>query len=285
MAQSIGIAHDTLYRFDIAREQCELAVRLEPRGSSAQKIHATQICVSPAPATHVRTLDAWGNALDRFSLVGPLTDIRIRSSSLLELHDRPTAGLGPSPEHFMCEAPAEAKRRGGALWRWAAQCLPDDRLRPADIEALCRLIGRDFAYDPAATAVARPVEQIFAACRGVCQDFASLAIAVLRARGTTCRFNTGYLLQHVSSAPRTIAGHAWFSAWSPDQGWLDFDPLAPGMPRALLAMGATQSDIPPVAGSSIGPPGRQSMQVEITVRLAAPGAALASCHGFSKQAS
>jgi transglutaminase-like putative cysteine protease len=285
MAQWIRIVHSTLYRFDVPRKSCELATKLEPRHFGAQKIHAADICVCPAPTRHGRTFDAWGNAVDRFNLDGPLKEIRIASSSLLEIGDRPNAGIVPPPECFAVEAPAEAKRRSGTLWRWAAQCLPDEQPAPHDIEALCRLVRRDFAYDPTATAAARPVDEIFAACRGVCQDFASLAIAVLRARGTTCRFNTGYLLRGLSSTPRAIASHAWFSAWWPSLGWLDFDPLAPSTPRALLAMGATQADIPPVAGSSIGPPGRQSMQVEIAVSLAAPGDTVASCESLLQQAS
>jgi transglutaminase-like putative cysteine protease len=281
VARWIRIDHCVVYRFDVPRQSCALAARLEPRRLGAQKLHAADIRVSPAPIDHARAFDAWGNAVDHFSLDGPLHNVRISSSSLLEISEVPGTGVVPEPQYFAIAARAEATRRNGAIWRWAAQWLPDEQPSPQDVQAICRFVRRDFAYDPAATSAARPVEEIFAACRGVCQDFASLVIAVLRARGMTCRFNTGYLLQGLSRVPRMVASHAWISVWFDGHGWLDFDPVAPGIPKALLATGPTQADIHPVAGSSMGPPARQSLQVEIAINLAAPGEAIASSEGVS----
>ena len=64
--------------------------------------------------------------------------------------------------------------------------------------------------------------------RGVCQDFAHLEIACLRAMGLAARYTSGYLVtEPPAGQPRLIgadASHAWLSAFSPDHGWVDFDP-------------------------------------------------------------
>ena len=58
---------------------------------------------------------------------------------------------------------------------------------------LTRRIHKDIAYDPRATTIATPLDQILAKRRGVCQDFAHLEIACLRSLGLPARYVSGYL--------------------------------------------------------------------------------------------
>src|SRR5208337_1508982 len=53
---------------------------------------------------------------------------------------------------------------------------------------LTRRIHEDFAYDPKATTVATPLEEVLKKRRGVCQDFAHLAIGCLRSVGLPARY-------------------------------------------------------------------------------------------------
>jgi transglutaminase-like putative cysteine protease len=271
-AQVFSVVHTTVYEFDHARRSCDVVARLEPRNFERQHVCAARVTATPRPLAHLRVCDRWSNPVDHFKFGGPLTELRLASHSLITVHaERTMRETQQQPTPFVSAAPEEACRPAGAIWRWAAQCLPDADVAPADIEALCRLIRRDFAYDPRETAISLSVSEIFANCRGVCQDFSSLAIAVLRARRLTCRFNIGYLLRGVSMAPRSIALHAWFSVWFADRGWIDFDPLAPGTLRITLATGQTQADIPPVAGFAHGRSGRQCMRADIVVNLSSSG--------------
>ena len=58
---------------------------------------------------------------------------------------------------------------------------------------LTRRINDDFAYDPTATDIATPVQQVMRERRGVCQDFAHVQIGALRSLGLAARYVSGYL--------------------------------------------------------------------------------------------
>ena len=64
--------------------------------------------------------------------------------------------------------------------------------------------------------------------RGVCQDFAHLAVGCLRSLGLAARYVSGYLeTKPPPGRPRLVgadASHAWASVYVPGFGWLDFDP-------------------------------------------------------------
>ena len=61
---------------------------------------------------------------------------------------------------------------------------------------LTRRIFKDFKFDPQATTVATPLEEVWTKRRGVCQDFAHLGIACLRSLGLPARYVSGYLCTH-----------------------------------------------------------------------------------------
>ncbi len=86
----------------------------------------------------------------------------------------------------------------------------------------------DFTFDATATDLSTPVPQVFKQRRGVCQDFAHLAIACLRALRVPARYVSGYILTRPPPGQARLQGadasHAWISVWSPQQGWVDFDP-------------------------------------------------------------
>jgi transglutaminase-like putative cysteine protease len=84
---------------------------------------------------------------------------------------------------------------------------------------LTRRIFEDFKFDPKATTVATPLEEVLEKRRGVCQDFAHLGIACLRSLGLPARYVSGYLrTRPPEGQPRRIgadAGHAWFRIFCP----------------------------------------------------------------------
>lgn len=97
-----------------------------------------------------------------------------------------------------------------------------------------RRIFTDFTDDKPATIVDQvPVDR-----KGVCQDFAHVAISCLRSLGLAARYVSGYLeTSPTTGEPRLIgadASHAWISLFVPDAGWVDLDPT-----NNLIAMKAT----------------------------------------------
>ncbi|NKQ94777.1 transglutaminase family protein, partial len=93
---------------------------------------------------------------------------------------------------------------------------------------LTRRIYSDFKFDPTSTDVSTPISEVLTTRRGVCQDFAHLALAALRAYRIPARYVSGYILTHPPPGGVRLQGadasHAWISVWSPEQGWVDFDP-------------------------------------------------------------
>ena len=115
-----------------------------------------------------------------------------------------------------------------------------------------RRIFADFKFDPTATTVATPLEEVLAKRRGVCQDFAHLAIACLRSLGLPARYVSGYLRTHPPEGQARLVGadasHAWFAVFCPDVGWVDFDPtnnLLPAEEHITVAFGRDYSDVSP----------------------------------------
>ena len=58
---------------------------------------------------------------------------------------------------------------------------------------LCHRIFTEFVYDPQATTISTPVDEVLERRHGVCQDFAHLMIACLRSLGLPARYVSGYL--------------------------------------------------------------------------------------------
>lgn len=136
---------------------------------------------------------------------------------------------------------------------------------------LTRRIFTDFKYDKTATTVDTAVDQVLANRRGVCQDFAHLAISCLRSLGLAARYVSGYLKTlPPPGKPKLIgidASHAWISLFVPDEGWVDLDPtnnLIPGESHIVLAWGRDYGDVTPVKGVVMGG-GKHTLSVQVDV--------------------
>src|SRR5204862_2134569 len=105
-------------------------------------------------------------------------------------------------------------------------------------------IHGDFKFDPKATTLVTPLEEVFKNRRGVCQDFAQLEIACLRSLGLPARYVSGYVETKPPEGKERLLGadasHAWLQVFCPDFGWLDVDPtnnVPPSDRHILLAWG------------------------------------------------
>jgi transglutaminase-like putative cysteine protease len=144
------------------------------------------------------------------------------------------------------------------------------------VRDLCRRIHADFVYDSEATDVATPVAEVLRRRRGVCQDFAHLAITGLRSLGLPARYVSGYLLTRPPPGrPRLVgadASHAWISAFVPDFGWVSFDPtndIVPSDEHVTVAHGRDFADVTPLKGVIHGG-GRHELRVAVDVEVVSP---------------
>jgi transglutaminase-like putative cysteine protease len=158
--------------------------------------------------------------------------------------------------------------------------------------SLMRRVHADFAYRSASTAVDTPLEEVLRHQRGVCQDFAHVAIGALRMLGLPARYVSGYLLtqtpeghgQHLLGAD---ASHAWIAVWCPGlrdgdgadgaDEWLELDPtndLLPDTGHVRLAVGRDYGDVTPLRGVIRGG-GAHTLDVRVHTQRLETGAEVA----------
>ena len=266
------VTHTTVYGYSERVSLCYNEVRLRPRAGSRQKVARHRLIVDPAPYDTAQRQDYFGNHVDYFTISEPHSRMTVSGVSLLELTggEPPAAAMSPPWEEvksvvrghatppaldafeFCFESPNVSLTPELAAYA-EASFKPGRPLLEASRE-LGERIHRDFEYDPEATTVATPLDEVFANKRGVCQDFAHMMIGCLRSIGLPARYVSGYL----KPGPNVVgdqASHAWISAWCPQFGWVDFDPtnnVTPSDGHFSVAWGRDYSDVSPVKGVILG---------------------------------
>lgn len=283
------IRHSTIYEYELPVMHAHHVARLRPRGAENQRVHSTELAVQPTARSRGRRRDYFGNDCDRIEIAEAHDRLEVVSRSVVSV-TAPTQALAVQNDGSPWGAVAQ---RIGADPRWLSQrefCFdsplvrshrllqefaaplftPGRRLYDAVVE-LNQRIHDAFEYDPAATDVSTPLGRVMRERRGVCQDFAHVAIGCLRSVGLPARYVSGYLETIPPQGQERLEGadasHAWASVFVPDVGWLDFDPtnaLLPGDRHVTLAWGRDFSDVSPLEGVVVGG-GRHSLTVGVDV--------------------
>jgi transglutaminase-like putative cysteine protease len=286
------VEHETRYGYAAPVSQSWQLARLTPRSLPWQRPLHTRIEVSPVPEERRDSTDGFGNTITHFSLYGPHRVLKVRMQCGVDVGPRPVpvASLD-GPWEDVCQA---VRGRGEPLSEEclsAAALTEPTRLLPSSeaarlyaepslvpgrpwLDALLDLMHRihaEFEFDPEATTVSTSVDEVLEQRRGVCQDFAHLMLACLRAHGLPARYVSGYLLTDPPPGqPRLMgvdASHAWVAAFSPQHGWVEFDPTNDQLADQryiTLAWGADFADVVPLRGVIIGS-GEQSLRVSVSV--------------------
>jgi transglutaminase-like putative cysteine protease len=284
------VRHDTEYRYGTPVLLSYQLLRLTPRACAWQSCHTHSLVVTPAPAEREEREDYFGNREVQLALDTPHGELLVEAHSTVTVHAH-----APDPERtpgaawetvraalhaprdeaslcaceFLYESPHV--RISQEIARFAAPHFAAGKpLLSAALELMAR-IHREFEFDPEATTVATPLEDVLEERRGVCQDFAHLTIACLRAQGLAARYVSGYLLTNPPPGkPRLVgadASHAWVSLFVPGLGWVDLDPtnnLLPDTRHITLAWGRDFSDVSPLRGVILGG-GEHEVEVRVTV--------------------
>ncbi|EDY22053.1 transglutaminase domain protein [Chthoniobacter flavus Ellin428] len=289
------ITHRTTYGYGSDVAVSHHLAHLRPRQLPAQQVDDFQLLVEPTSAVSAERVDYYGNTTTFFSIGSPHDCLTVTARSRV----RVAAPASPAPSdtlawqlvrdrcasdvltpdsavgEFRFESPNIARR--SIFADYAALSFVQDRpLLEAIVDFNARIF-QDFKFDPRATTVATPVDEVFKKRRGVCQDFAHLAIACLRSLGLPARYVSGYLETLPPPGKARLIGadasHAWYSVWCPDYGWIDADPtnnLLPGDRHITVAWGRDFSDVSPLRGIVVGGSGH-SLGVSVDVARVAEG--------------
>ena len=288
------IKHITEYKYNASVSHCYNLAHMIPRESRRQKRISSQVSVTPvAGATSTRE-DYFGNSAYHFEIQRPHKKLVISSSCEVETQPQDgnvTLDLGVTCAeallHLMQSDHAEllfAKEYllnspmihvTEALRDYAAPSFDFDRPLLSCVMDLTKRIYSDFTYSPESTTVATPLSEVLETRKGVCQDFAHLQIACLRAMGYPAKYVSGYIETLPPPGQEKLVGtdatHAWISVYSPKEGWFEFDPTnqcLAGEQHIITAWGRDYFDVTPLRGVIYGGGDNPLLSVSVDVARA-----------------
>jgi transglutaminase-like putative cysteine protease len=286
------VTHQTRYAYSQPVVLCHNEARLQPRATLRQVCSTSTVVVAPLPGECAERKDFFGNRVLYFAVQEPHERLTVSATSEVEVTPPPEIDADASPawdtlregladpadgetrlaRQFVFDSPCAAAAPDAAAY--AAPSFPPGRPLLAAVHDLKRRIHAEFRFDPKSTTVATPVAEVLAQRHGVCQDFAHLAIACLRSLGLPARYVSGYLETLAPPGQPRLQGadvsHAWFSAYAPGLGWVDFDPTndcRPADRHVTTAWGRDYADVTPLKGVIFGG-GAHTLEVAVDmVRL------------------
>src|SRR5579871_2280152 len=282
------LVHTTEFLYDGPVSESYNELRLRPLHDEKQSCLSFRLTTNPGSrGTSYR--DVYGNSVHQFNVLPEHHRLKIEAESVVLVHE--AAGPGDDPttltdfdersghldeEHFDFIAPtgyvphlkelepliSAAEEQSGGTVAGFAQSASD-------------AIHKLFNYVKGATHVHSSIEDSISRKAGVCQDFAHVLLGIVRMRGIPARYVSGYLVPEGSSSAsgrqeEVIGGqasHAWAEVYTPEAGWMGFDPTLGGpvsLRHVRVAYGRDYGDVAPVRGVYKGQAG-QRLSVDVQV--------------------
>lgn len=282
-----SVRHQTRYTYSDFVSISYNRLHSRPRKCPWQTFSQARLTIDPEPAFQHPQTDFFGNPVTFFTVQKPHRELDVVVFFDVEVKARVIEG-DSDPWESVADAlrvPSDSEALDASQFRfdsnWISRSEPltvfaeksFSKGRPV-LEAareLCSRIYREFTFDNSATTVATPLEEVLQNRRGVCQDFAHLAIASMRGLGLAARYVSGYILTIPPAGQERLQGadasHAWISIWAPPLGWVDLDPTNNCLvcdQHVTLAWGRDFHDVSPLRGVMLGG-GRQAVKVGVDV--------------------
>jgi transglutaminase-like putative cysteine protease len=286
------IRHVTTYSYESPVSFARCSLRLEPTSGDGQQLVSHSVEIRPKPADRTMRRDFFGIPTESIVIETPHRNLRIDSRSRVSVARRAPGRAAASPGwESVRDLAFEAKSLGPSspigyvfasplvpvqqpVTAYAAISFPPAGGILAGAVDLMHRIRTDFKYDPKATVISTPLDEVFEKRHGVCQDFAHVMIAGLRGLGLPAAYVSGYLRTIPPPGKPRLQGadatHAWVSLWcGAEIGWIGFDPtndILVENDHIVLAVGRDFSDVSPVDGIIVGSR-RQKLAVAVDVLL------------------
>ncbi|HEY7987407.1 MAG TPA: transglutaminase family protein [Methylophilaceae bacterium] len=272
------VTHTTSYEYADQVGASYNEACLLPRTCPQQTLLAARLEISPAETDFRVREDFFGNQVAYFSIHQPHNEFSITSISEVQVYPAATQlnfsqGMAWETVREMLEenmSPQNLEARqyvldsplikaSHELSFYAQDSFYPGRPLLEAVYDLMQRIFHDFTFDPEFTTLATPLSEVLEHRRGVCQDFAHLAIGCLRSQGLAARYVSGYIETLPPPGEEKLVGadasHAWFAVFIPEQGWMDFDPTnnqVPNDQHITVAWGRDYSDVTPLKGVIFG---------------------------------
>lgn len=284
------ITHNTTYHYFEPVSLCHNIVRLLPRNTIEQTLKSVKVEIDPLPNILREYADFFGNKIIYFTIEQEHKKLSVTVTSEIEKNISPVLTfnlyanfawegvqqelLKSKPEYFDARqyiAETKMTEPDAAIKTYAAVSFTPGRSLFEVSKDLMERIYRDFSFQSGFTTVATPLSIVMKERKGVCQDFAHLAVACIRSKGLPARYVSGYIETKAPPGQKKLIGidasHAWFSVFIPNVGWLDFDPTNNQIPtdhHITVGWGRDYKDIAPLNGIILSSgPHRLSVAVDV----------------------
>ena len=271
----------TEYRYDRPVTDNLNALRVKPATMATQSVEDFVVRIEPESRLN-QHLDYFGTTVIEFGISRPhdhmLIDVRARV--------RTTAPEEP-PESSWEAVEERAYDAAAAEFLLPVGPEPDDVVLDdlvgltrgetplATLRQMVDVIPDRFEYRAGVTYVGSTVQDLLDAGAGVCQDFAHLALLLLKRHGIAARYVSGYLWapQNGDEASAEVETHAWIEALLPTASgltWVAADPTnrtLGGESHVKIGHGRHYADVPPVKGVYRGSAGSE---LSASVRMTLP---------------
>ncbi|WP_010521004.1 transglutaminase family protein [Aquimarina agarivorans] len=290
------IKHITEYSYSEEVVFCHNIATLKPRVSPGQELLEYAIEISPETTEFSERLDFFGNNITRFSIQQAHKKLVVTSTCKIARNytkikerfyskqctevtlDNAIARLNDSKdpsnyEHkqFILDSILIRNSKPN-IKAYAVESFTPNRSVFEAANELMQRIYIDFSFVSGATNVATPLDVVMEEKKGVCQDFAQIAIACLRSVGLPGRYISGYIeTLPPPGKPKLVgadASHAWFAVFIPGFGWVDFDPTNNKIPdnqHIVVGWGRDYYDVPPLKGV-VYSSGSSTLKVSVDIR-------------------
>lgn len=214
------ITHTTLYHYSQSVGLCQNEARLQPRNFWRQQCHNSRFDIKPTPMDFRERIDFFGNRVAYFAIQQPHIQLIVTTISEVTIFPRQntldlfTQMTWEQVRSLLQETPLQGQSQSQSgqsqiqnqdqilerldarqyvldspmvtitpeLADYAQSSFLPNRVLVDVVHDLMGRIYKDFTYDPTFTTIATPLSEVLSFRRGVCQDFAHLAIAYLRDR-------------------------------------------------------------------------------------------------------
>lgn len=213
-----------------------------------------------APAVAINSYrDSFGNWCNR--LVAPPGPFTISTDTIIRDNGYPDPENPAAWQHAVQDLPSDTLQYLLGSRYCETDCLSEEAwhlfsqtpLGWERVQAICSFVHTHITYGAEHARSTRTAVEAYNEQRGVCRDYAHLAIAFCRCMNIPARYCTGYLSdigQPPPYAPMDFA--AWMEVYLSGQWWT-FDPRnnTPHIGRVLVAQGRDAADVPLI--HSFGP--------------------------------
>ena len=209
--------------------------------------------VTTEPAVPVHGYrDSFGNWCSR--IVAPAGRVRLAADGMVRDSGLPDPIVASAAQYAVEDLPAEAivyllgsrycetDRLSDIAWQLFERTAPGW----ARVQAICDFVHHRIAFGYEHARATMTAWEVFNEQRGVCRDYAHLAIAFCRCMNIPARYCTGYLGDIGMPLPWAAGDFAgWFEAYLGGH-WYTFDARnnIPRIGRVLIAQGRDAADVP-----------------------------------------